>query len=106
MVINPTVGVYIPIIRIPIKGWMTIPNTRSLDPSTHAFRMVSFHDMTVTRTRNTRRARPGRAEEWPATRSHGAGAIFGFWEIWYGVDFQGNPSYPYPPVIRVNSRPY
>ena len=30
--INPIVGVYIPIIRIPIKGWMTIPNTRSLDP--------------------------------------------------------------------------
>ena len=34
MVINPIVGVYIPIIRIPIKGWMTIPNTRSLDPGT------------------------------------------------------------------------
>ncbi len=32
MVINPIVGVYIPIIRIPIKGEMTIPNTRSLDP--------------------------------------------------------------------------
>ena len=26
MVINPIAGVYIPIIRIPIKGWMTIPN--------------------------------------------------------------------------------
>ena len=26
MVINPIVGVYIPIIRIPIKGGMTIPN--------------------------------------------------------------------------------
>ncbi len=25
-------GENIPIIRIPIKGWMTIPNTRSLDP--------------------------------------------------------------------------
>ena len=35
MVINPIVGVYIPIIRIPIKGWMTIPNTRSLDPGTY-----------------------------------------------------------------------
>ena len=32
MVINPIVGVYIPIIRIAIKGGMTIPNTRSLDP--------------------------------------------------------------------------
>ena len=32
MVINPIVGFYIPIIRIPIKGGMTIPNTRSLDP--------------------------------------------------------------------------
>ena len=32
MVINPIVGVYIPIIRIPIKGGMTIPNTTSLDP--------------------------------------------------------------------------
>ena len=27
-----SIGVYIPIIRIPIKGGMTIPNTRSLDP--------------------------------------------------------------------------
>ena len=35
MVINPIVGVYIPIIRIPIKGWMTIPNTRSLDPGSY-----------------------------------------------------------------------
>ena len=26
MVINPIVGVYIPIIRIPIKGGMTIPH--------------------------------------------------------------------------------
>ena len=32
MVINPIVGVYIPIIRIPIKGGMAIPNTTSLDP--------------------------------------------------------------------------
>ena len=35
MVINPIVGVYIPIIGFPIKGWMTIPNTRSLDPGTN-----------------------------------------------------------------------
>ena len=35
MVINPIVGVYIPIIRIPIKGGMTIPNTRSLDPGSN-----------------------------------------------------------------------
>ena len=35
MVINPIVGVYIPIIRIPIKGGRSpIPNTRSLDPGT------------------------------------------------------------------------
>ena len=35
MVINPIVGVYIPIIRfirIPIKGGMTIPNIASFDP--------------------------------------------------------------------------
>ncbi len=40
MVINPIVVVYIPIIRIPIKGGMTIPNTRSLDPSTYMFKAV------------------------------------------------------------------
>ena len=33
--INTIVGVYIPIVRIPIKGGMTIPNIRSLDPGTH-----------------------------------------------------------------------
>ena len=32
--INPIVGVYIPIIKIPIKGEMTIPNIGSLDPGT------------------------------------------------------------------------
>ncbi len=34
MVINPIVGVYMPIITIPIKGEMTIPNIGSLDPGT------------------------------------------------------------------------
>ena len=38
MVINPIVGVYIPIIRIPIKGGRSpIPNTMSLDPGTYGF---------------------------------------------------------------------
>ena len=35
MVINPIVGVYIPIVRIPIKGGMTIPNIATFDPGTH-----------------------------------------------------------------------
>ena len=34
MVINLIVGVYIPIVRIPYKGEMTIPNIGSLDPGT------------------------------------------------------------------------
>ena len=39
MVINPIVGVYIPIIRrFPIKGGMTIPNIRSLDPTNRNIR--------------------------------------------------------------------
>ena len=35
MVINPIVGVYIPIIRIPIKGVMTIPNISTFDRGTY-----------------------------------------------------------------------
>ena len=35
MVINPMVGVYIPIIRIPIKGGMTIPNIATFDHGTY-----------------------------------------------------------------------
>ena len=35
MVINPIVGVYIPIIRIPIKGGMTIPNKTRLLTMAH-----------------------------------------------------------------------
>ena len=35
MVINPIVGVYIPIIRIPIKGGMTIPNKKRLLTMAH-----------------------------------------------------------------------
>ena len=36
MVINPIVGVYIPIIRIPIKGGMTIPNIATFDHGTYS----------------------------------------------------------------------
>ena len=36
MVINPIVGVYIPIIRIPIKGGMIIPNIATFDHGTYA----------------------------------------------------------------------
>ena len=35
MVINPIVGAYIPIIRIPIKGGMTIPNIATFDHGTY-----------------------------------------------------------------------
>ena len=35
MVINPIVGVYIPIIRIPIKGGMAIPNIATFDHGTY-----------------------------------------------------------------------
>ncbi len=35
MVINPLVGVYMPIIRIPIKAGMTIPNIASFDHGTY-----------------------------------------------------------------------
>ena len=35
MVINPIVGIYIPIIRIPIKGGMTIPNIATFDHGTY-----------------------------------------------------------------------
>ncbi len=38
MVINPIVGVYIPIIRIPIKGGMTIPNIATFDNGTYVSR--------------------------------------------------------------------
>ena len=37
MVINPIVGVYIPIIRIPIKGGMTIPNIATFDHATYGY---------------------------------------------------------------------
>ena len=37
MVINPIVGVYIPIIRIPIKGGMTIPNIATFDHGTYIY---------------------------------------------------------------------
>ena len=35
--LNPIVGVYIPIIRIPIKGGMTIRNIASFDHGTYVF---------------------------------------------------------------------
>ena len=35
MVINPIVGVYIPIKRIPLKGEMTIPNIATFDHGTN-----------------------------------------------------------------------
>ena len=37
MVINPIVGVYIPITRIPIKGGMTIPHIATFDHGTYIY---------------------------------------------------------------------
>ena len=42
MVINPIVGVYIPMIRIPIKGGMTIPNIATFDHGTYVAMITSF----------------------------------------------------------------
>ena len=42
MVINPIVGVYIPIIRIPIKGGMTIPNIGCGPLPTVTTRIIPF----------------------------------------------------------------
>ena len=43
MVINPIVGVYIPIIRIPIKGGMTIPKKTRLLTMAHVNLLISQH---------------------------------------------------------------
>ena len=43
MVINPIVGVYIPIIRIPIRGGMTIPNIVTFDHGTYNW--AGFHPL-------------------------------------------------------------
>ena len=40
MVINPIVGIYIHIIRIPIKGGMTIPNIATFDHGTFDVRSL------------------------------------------------------------------
>ena len=40
---QPNSRVYTPIIRIPIKGEMTIPNTRSLDPGTYTHYIVGIN---------------------------------------------------------------
>ena len=43
MVINPIIGFYIPIIRIPIKGGMTIPNIATFDHGTyHSNRKLKY----------------------------------------------------------------
>ena len=42
MVINPIVGVYIPIIRIPLNGGMTIPNIATFDHGTNGGLNGSF----------------------------------------------------------------
>ena len=41
--INPIVGVYIPIIRIPIKGGMTIPNIATFDHGTYVSSNLSMY---------------------------------------------------------------
>ena len=45
MGINPIVWVYIPIIRIPIKGGMTIPNIATFDHGTYGEELyfIDFH---------------------------------------------------------------
>ena len=43
--IYPIVGVYIPIIRIPIKGGMTIPNIATFDHGTYIFTYIFYRYM-------------------------------------------------------------
>ena len=40
--LNPIIGFFIPIIRIPIKGGMTIPNIVTFDHGTHGFDTIVF----------------------------------------------------------------
>ena len=47
MVINPIVGVYIPIIRIPVKGGMTIPNIATFDHGTYIYMLYSANGSSV-----------------------------------------------------------
>ena len=49
MVINPIVGVYIPIIRIPIKGGMTIPNIATFDHGTYDYFISYYMDDSMER---------------------------------------------------------
>ena len=62
MVINPIVGVYIPIIRIPTKGGMTISNIATFDHGTYVSLLIGscwFTDLTYFQKRavtNTLRA--------------------------------------------------
>ena len=46
----------IPNIKIPIEGGMTIPNIRSLDPSTHGFQLSSSTRWHVVQQEYTRAA--------------------------------------------------
>ena len=51
MVINPIIGFYIPIIRIPIKGGMTISNIATFDHGTydlHAVYIYIYHEPSYT----------------------------------------------------------
>ena len=48
MVINPIVGVYIPIIRVPIKGGMTIPNIATFDHGTSLEVVLFAHTLPET----------------------------------------------------------
>ncbi len=47
MVINTIVGVYIPIIRIPIKGGMTIPNIATFDHGTYRMGGMGHGDFSI-----------------------------------------------------------
>ena len=47
---DPIVGVYIPIIRIPIKGGMTIPNIGTFDHGTYVFEGF-FYQSCITHTK-------------------------------------------------------
>ena len=47
MVISPIVGVYIPIIRIPIKGGMTITNIATFDHGTYKYLYAQLTQLDV-----------------------------------------------------------
>ena len=89
MIINLVVGVNIPIVRIPMKGGMTVPNAWSFDPGTYRMELIFkvSHEVRWLQVQLVFECKisNGTATSWCSNKFH---TVLAFWSSWNPTSLQ------------------